>query len=198
VAALESQQLVSHFGRLGLAEVQPRHAFLAVVALLALLIPVSAAAEQGHELPSAKVGALTFTYTTRFYRRDFMRCDFIVTGVHGSCVQGAVVANVRLGRDPELGASYPWLPLTVAKFELVLAAPQPGVLGPVPSYPLSLRDLHDSCRGCAPLRGQRFAQISFFFRANDANYWAIAWVGKRISRPDHQALESIVASIHPS
>jgi hypothetical protein len=189
---------MSHFGWLGLAEVQARHAFLAVVALLALLIPVSAAAEQGDELPSAKVGALTFTYPTRFYRRDFMRCDFKVTGVHGACVQGAVVANVRLGRNPELGASYPRLPLTVAKFELVLAAPQPGVLGPVPTYPLSLRDLRYSCRGCGQSRLRRFTQIAFFFSANDANYWAIAWVGKRISRPDHQALESIVASIHPS
>lgn len=177
---------------------QPRHAFLAVIAPLALLIPVSAAAEQRDELPSAKVGALTFTYPTRFYRRDFMRCDYKVTGVHGACVQGAVVANVRLGRNPELGASYPRLPLTVAKFELVLAAPQAGVAAPVPTYPLSLRNFRDSCRGCGPLRLRRVAQIGFFFRANDANYWAIAWVGKRISGRDYQALESIVASIHPS
>jgi hypothetical protein len=177
---------------------EPRHAFLAVVALLALLIPVSASAEQRDELPSAKVGALTLTYPARFYRRDFVSCDYKVTGVHGACVQGAVVANVRLGRTPELGASYPRLPLTVAKFELVLAAPQAGVAAPVPTYPLSLRNFRDACRVCGPLRGRPFRQVELFFRANDANYWAIAWVGKRISRRDHQALASIVASIHAS
>ena len=178
---------------------QPRHAFLAVVAPLALLIPVSAGAEQRDELPSAKVGALTLTYPARFYRRGFVSCEYKVTGVHGACVQGAVVANVRLGRNPELGASYPRLPLTVAKFELVTAAPQGGVAAPAPTtYPLSLRNFRDACRGCGLLRGRRFRQVEMFFRAGDANYWAIAWVGKRISQRDYQALASIVASIHPS
>jgi hypothetical protein len=180
---------------------QPRQVFLALVASLALLIPVSAAAEQRDELPAAKVGSLTLNYPARFYRRDFASCDYRVTGVHGACVRGTVVANVRLGRNPELGASYPRLPLTVAKFELVSAAPQTGVVAAVPTYPLSLRGFRDACRGCGPLRGRPFRQVELFFRANDANdanYWAIAWVGKRISRRDYQALESIVASIHPS
>jgi hypothetical protein len=180
---------------------QPRRAFLTVVAPLAFLIPVSAAAEQRDEPPSATVGALTLTYPARYYRRDFVSCDYKVTGVHGGCVHGTVVANVRLGRNPELGASYPRLPLTVAKFELVSAAPQTGVVAAVPAYPLSLGNFRDACRGCGPLRGRPFRQVELFFRANDANdanYWAIAWVGKRISRRDYQALKSIVASIHPS
>lgn len=175
-----------------------RCVFAAVVAPLALLIPASAIAERRDEAPSAKVGTLTLTYPARFYRRDFMSCAYRVTGVHGACVQGVVVANVRLGRNPELGASYPQLPRTVAKFELVLAAPQAGVAAPVASYPLSLRSFRDSCRGCGPPRLRPVAQIGLFFRAGDANYWAIAWAGKRISLSDHQALESIVASIHPS
>jgi hypothetical protein len=41
-------------------------------------------------------------------------------------------------------------------------------------------------------------EVELFFRANDANYWAIAWIGKHISRRDYQALKSIVASIHLS
>jgi hypothetical protein len=121
-----------------------------------------------------------------------------VTGVHGACVRGVVVANIPLGRKPELGGSNPRLPLTVAKFELVLAAPQAGVAAAAPNYPLSLQDFRDTCRGCATVRPRRFSQLELFFRAKDANYWAIAWIGKRISRRDHQALESVVASIHLS
>jgi hypothetical protein len=116
-------------------------------------------------------------------------------------VHGVVVANVPLGRRPELGGSNAPLPLTVAKFELVSAAPQTGVVAAVPAYPLSLGNFRDACRGCGPLRGRRFRQVELFFRANDANdenYWAIAWIGKRISRRDYQALKSIVASIHSS
>jgi hypothetical protein len=175
-----------------------RHAFLAVVAPLALLISVSAAAKQRNELPSANVGPLTLTYPERFYRRDFASCDYRVTGVQGACVHGVVVANIRLGGKPELGGSNPRLPLKVAKFELVLAAPQAGVVAAVPNYPLSLQKFRDTCRGCAKLRLRRFSQVELFFRANDANYWAIAWIGKHISRRDYQALKSIVASIHLS
>ena len=53
----------------------------------------------------------------------------------------------------------------------------------------------DACRGCATLRLRRFSQVELFFRATDENYWAIAWIGKRISRRDYQALKAIVASI---
>ncbi len=173
-------------------------AFLVVAATLALLTPVSATAER-NELPSARVDSLTFTYPERFYRRYFASCDFLVTGVHGTCVHGVVVANIRLGRRPELGAPNPPLPRTVAKFELVLAAPQPGFVAAEPTYPLSLRDFREVCRGrLCGTRRRHFSQVSLFFRANDANYWAIAWIGKRISRRDYQALKSIVASIHPS
>jgi hypothetical protein len=174
-------------------------AFLVVAATLALLTPVSATAER-NELPSARVDSLTFTYPERFYRRYFASCDFLVTGVHGTCVHGVVVANIRLGRRPELGALNPPLPRTVAKFELVLGAPQTGVVAAEPNYPLSLQSFRDVCRGCGArmLRRRHFSQLSLFFRANDSNYWAIAWVGKRISRRDYQALRSIVASIHLS
>jgi len=178
-----------------------RQAFFAVVATLALLIPVSAAAEQRDGLPSATVGSLTLAYPKHFYRRYFASCDYRVSGVHGACVHGVVVANMRLGRRPELGESNAPLPLTVAKFELVSAAPQTGVVAAVPAYPLSLGNFRDACRGCGPLRGRPLRQVELFFRANDANdanYWAIAWIGKRISRRDYQALKSIVASIHLS
>jgi hypothetical protein len=175
-----------------------RRPFFAVVATLALLIPVSAAAKQRDGLPSATVGPLTLTYPAHFARRYFASCDYRVSGVHGACVHGVVVANMRLGRRSELGESSARLPLTVAKFELVSAAPQTGVVPAVPAYPLSLGNLRDACRGCGPLRGRPFRQAELFFRASDAtdaSYWAIAWIGKRISRHDYQALKSIVVSI---
>lgn len=169
-----------------------------LVATLVLLTPGSAIAKRT-ELPAAKVDSLTLTYPEHFYRRYFASCDFMVSGVHGACVHGVVVANIRLGRTPELGAPNPPLPRRVAKFELVLAAPQPGVVAAEPNYPLSLQDFRDVNRGgWRMMRRRHFSQVSLFFRANDANYWAIAWVGKRISRRDYQALKSIVASIHPS
>jgi hypothetical protein len=74
-----------------------RHAFFAVVATLALLIPVSAAAEQRNEPEPAKVDSLTLTYPEHFYGRYYASCDFMVTGVHGACVHGVVLANTRLG-----------------------------------------------------------------------------------------------------
>jgi hypothetical protein len=177
-----------------------RYALLTVLAALTVLIPVSAATGKMNGRPSAQVGPLTLTYPARFHRRDFASCDYRVTGVQGACVNGVVVANIQLGPNPELGASYPWLPRTVAKFELVLAAPQPGVVEPTPTYPLSLRSFRETCRGCGmiPKRLKRFSQVGFAFHANDANYWAIAWIGKRISRRDYRALKSIVASIHLS
>lgn len=177
-----------------------RHALLTVLAVLTLLIPVSAAAGKLNGRPSAQVGPLTLTYPAGFHRRYFASCDYRVTGVQGACVNGVVVANAQLGPNPELGASNPKLPRTVAKFELVVAAPQPGVVAPTPRFPLSLRDFQDRCRGCAlfPRRLQRFSQVEYFFRANDANYWAIAWIGKRINQRDYRALKSIVASIHLS
>jgi hypothetical protein len=185
--------------RLPLAEMNLRYAFLGVLAALALLIPVSAAAEHRNEPGSANVDSLTLTYPEHFYRRYFASCDFMVTGVHGTCVHGVVVANIRLGRRPELGAPNPPLPRTVAKFELVLAAPQPGVVAAEPTYPLSLRSFRDACRGrLCGTRRRHFSQVSLFFRANDSNYWAIAWIGKRISRRDYLALKAIVASIHLS
>jgi hypothetical protein len=141
---------------------------------------------------------LTFTYPQRFHRRYFASCDFQVTGVHGACVNGVVVANIRLSARPELGASRAGLPRTVAKFELVLAAPQPGVIAPTPSYPLSLRNFRDTCKGCGLKRARRVSQHEFWFRAQDANYWAIAWIGTRLSRRDYEALQSIVASIRVS
>jgi hypothetical protein len=175
-----------------------RHAFFAVVATLALLIPVSATAEQRNEPGSAKVDSLTLTYPEHFCRRYYTSCDFMVTGVHGTCVHGVVLANTRLGRNPELGGSNPRLPLTVAKFQLGVAAPQPGVVSATPTYPLSLTNFKYACKGCGQVRHLRFSQVELFFRANDANYWAIALIGKRISRRDYQALKSIVASIHLS
>jgi hypothetical protein len=48
------------------------------------------------------------------------------------------------------------------------------------------------------LRPRRFSQVELFFRASDANYWAVAWIGMHIGRRDYQALKSIVASIHLS
>jgi hypothetical protein len=175
-----------------------RPGFLVVAATLALLTPVSATAEQRDELPSAKVDSLTFAYPEHFYRRYFASCEYMVTGVQGACVHGVVVANIRLGRRPELGGSNSPLPLTVAKFELVRAAPQPGVVAPEPNYPLSLRNFREVCRGCGMLQHRPFSRVSLFFRANSANYWAIVWIGKRINRRDYQALKSIVASIHLS
>lgn len=164
-----------------------------------LLIPTAAAAERRDERPSASVDSLTFTYPAHFDRRYFASCEYEVTGDRAACVHGVVVANMRLGRNPELGGSNVRLPLTVAKFELVSAAPQTGVVAAVPAYPLSLGNFREACRGCGPLlRGRPFRQVELFFRANDANYWAIAWVGKRVNRRDYQALKSIVASIHLS
>jgi hypothetical protein len=174
-----------------------RCAFLAVLAV-ALLIPTAAGAGRRDEGNSASVDSLTFTYPAHFDRKYFASCDYKATGVHAACVHGVVVANKRLGRRPELGGSGARLPLTVAKFELVSSAPQPDVVAAVPAYPLSLGDFRDACRGCGPLRGRPVRQVELFFRANDANYWAIAWVGKRVNRHDYQALKSIVASIHPS
>jgi hypothetical protein len=175
-----------------------RYALVGVLAPLAFLIPAAAAAERRDEAPSARVDSLTFTYPGHFYRRYFASCDYKVTGVRAACVHGVVVANMRLGRRPELGGSSARLPLTVAKFELVSAAPQTGVVAAVPAYPLSLGKFRDACRGCGLLRGRPLRQVELFFRAKDANYWAIAWVGKRVNRRDYQALKSIVASIHLS
>jgi hypothetical protein len=191
------KQLMSHLRRcLGL-RCSLRYAFLAVLAL-ALLTPAAAGAERRDEGQSASVDSLTFTYPGHLDRRYFASCDYKVTGVREACVHGVVVANMRLGRRPELGGSGARLPLTVAKFELVSAAPQTDVVAGVPAYPLSLGDFRDACRGCGPLRGRSVRQVELFFRANDTNYWAIAWVGKRISAHDYQALKSIVASIHLS
>jgi len=175
-----------------------RYAFLGVLAPLALLIPVSAAAEHRNEPGSANVDSLTLTYPEHFYRRHYASCDFMVTGVHGACVHGVVLANTRLGPNPELGKSNTLLPRTVAKIQLGVAAPQPGVVAATPTYPLSLTNFRDACKGCGMIRHRRFSQVELFFRANDANYWAIAWIGKRISRRDYQALKAIVASIHLS
>jgi hypothetical protein len=202
-SGLRSYQLMSRLCSSVSAEVQENscrlsRAFLVGLATFALLIPASAAAERRDEGPSASVDSLMFTYPERFSLRYFTSCDYSVTGVRGACVHGVVVANLRLGRRPELGGTNARLPLTVAKFELVLDAPETGVVAPVPTYPLSLRDFRATCRGCGPLRGRRVTQVSLWFRANDANYWAIAWIGKRISRRDYQALRSIVASIHLS
>lgn len=170
------------------------HRVLAILPAVALLIPTSAAAEKRVSPPAARVGGLSMTYPDRFHRRDFTSCDYRVTGVHGACVSGVVVANIRLSSSPELGASHARLGRTVAKFELVTAAPQPDVRPPTATFPLALKNLRDGSRGMPPQR-PRFSQLELFFRVKDSNYWAIAWVGKKISRADYKALSSIVASI---
>jgi hypothetical protein len=40
-------------------------------------------------------------------------------------------------------------------------------------------------------------QLELFFRADNNNYWAIAWINAHASSPDRSALTSIVASIKP-
>jgi hypothetical protein len=53
------------------------------LAILALVIPASAAAERREELTSATVDSLTFSYPERFYRTYFTSCDYKVTGAVG-------------------------------------------------------------------------------------------------------------------
>lgn len=77
-----------------------------------------------------------------------------------------------------------------------MAAPHPRVVAAEPNYPLSLRNFREVCRDCGISGRRHFSQASLFFRANDANYWAIAWIDKLISQRDYEALKSIVASIH--
>ena len=57
--------------------------------------------------------------------------------------------------------------------------------------PLSLSDFHFAGMGIRPSTEQQ----ELFFRAQGANYWAIAWVGKRAGKSDRDALASVVASI---
>jgi hypothetical protein len=140
---------------------------------------------------SATVAAVRFVFPGRFDRRYFSSCRYRVTGVRGACVRGVVVASYPLTSNPELGAGAPFRHGGVV-LELYRAPGQgPNVIASTVLPPLSLSDFHFVGRGIRPST----EQSELFFRARGANYWAIAWVGKRAAKSDRGALASVVASI---
>jgi hypothetical protein len=142
---------------------------------------------------SAAVAALRFSYPGRFDRRDFASCSYMVTGVHGACVSGVVVASYRLSREPELGAPGADFPRGEVAFELYRAPRQhPVVVAQPVRFPLSLADFHAVGNGLGVQQSDQ--QRELFFRIVGANYWAIAWVGKGASKANRAALASIVSS----
>jgi hypothetical protein len=138
------------------------------------------------------VAAVRFVFPDRFDRRSFSSCRYEVTGVRGTCVRGVVVASHPLRSNPEMGAAGASFRSGGVALELYRAPPQgPAVVAATVLPPLSLSDFHAVGRGIRPSTEQR----ELFFRAKGANYWAIAWLGKRASESDRNALASAVASI---
>ena len=141
---------------------------------------------------SATIAAVRFVFPRRFHRRYFSSCRYMVTGVRGACVRGVVVASYPLAPNPEGGAAGASFRHGGVLLELYRAPSQgPDVIARTVLPPLSLSDLRTVGRGPRPSTEQR----ELFFRAKGANYWAIAWLGKRASESDRNALASAVASI---
>jgi hypothetical protein len=142
---------------------------------------------------SATVAAVRFVFPQRFDRRYFSSCRYMVTGVHGTCVRGVVVASYPLRPNPEIGAAGASFRSGGIALELYRAPSQgPEVIAQTVLPPLSLSALHFAGMGRPRPSTQ---QRELFFRAKGANYWAIAWVGNRAAKSDRDALASVVASI---
>jgi hypothetical protein len=141
---------------------------------------------------SATVAAVRFVFPRRFDRRYFSSCRYMVTGVRGACVRGVVVASYPLKPNPEIARSGASFRSHGVALELYRAPSQgPNVIAQTVVPPLSLSDFHFVGRGIRPSTEQQ----ELFFRAQGANYWAIAWVGNRAAKSDRGALASVVASI---
>ena len=140
----------------------------------------------------ATVAAVRFALPRRFDRRYFSSCRYMVTGVHGTCIRGVVVASYPLRPDPEIAAAGASFRSRGVALELYRAPSQgPNVIASTVRTPLSLSDFHFVGKGPHPSTEQQ----ELFFRAKGANYWAIAWVGNRAARSDRHALASVVASM---
>ena len=141
---------------------------------------------------SATVAAVRFVFPDRFHRRYFSSCRYMVTGVHGGCVRGVVVASYPLRPNPEGGAAGASFRHGGVLLELYRAPWQgPNVIAPTIQPPVSLSAFHFAGMGERPSTEQR----ELFFSVRRVNYWAIAWVGSRAAKPDRDALASVVASI---
>ncbi len=114
----------------------------------------------------------------------------MVTGVRGACVDGVVIADYRLSRQPELGAGI--FPVSGVVFELCRAPQQAPGTAPPAKFPLSLRDFHFVGRG---IGGPSPYQRELFFSVTGANYWAIAWIGRSARIRSSHAMPLIVASV---
>jgi hypothetical protein len=115
-----------------------------------------------------------------------------VTGVRGACEHGVVVASYPLKANPEIGAAGASFRSRGVVLELYRAPRQrPDVVASTVRPPLSLSDFHTVGMGIRPSTEQR----ELFFRVKGANYWAMAWVGKRAAKSDRDALASVVGSI---
>ena len=141
---------------------------------------------------SATVAAVRFDFPRRFDRRYFSSCRYVVTGVRGTCVRGVVVASYQLRPNPEIAAAGASFRRGGVALELYRAPWQgPEVIAPTMQPPVSLADF------CSVGKGIRSSieQRELFFSVRGANYWAIAWVGRRATKSERGALASAVASI---
>jgi hypothetical protein len=176
-----------------MADVMKRLVVLAAAAFVASGLASGAVADLTGPPPvTVTVGSLRVTYPSVLHGRYFSSCRFAVTGVRsGACVRGVVVASYRLKSNPELGEPGASFRADGVLFQLYRAPRQQAAAIPMVPPPLSLADFHAVGRGIRASTEQR----ELFFRAKGANYWAIAWIGKRATRLERNELSGAISSI---
>lgn len=140
---------------------------------------------------SAVVGGLSFNYPRAYDRHHFSSCRRAVTFEVNACVEGVVVANYRLNRNPDLRDSSDAGSLSKGvAFELYYyrSARQPR--SGKRRLPLSLSDLR-----LARLMSYG-SEREALLRINDAEYRAVAWIGRQSDKHDRAALAAFVTSVH--
>jgi hypothetical protein len=136
------------------------------------------------------VGGLRLDYPLDFRLRFFSTTNHAITAAHHVRVHGAVVANYRLRRNPELHGSGLHLPPDGVFFELYEAPRRIHHLAPVRGFPLTIFDLPDIV-GLPAAREQGGTSFS----ANGRSYRVILWVGPQASKAAQVAAEQIVTTI---
>jgi hypothetical protein len=172
--------------------------------MLATAVALVGGATAAYELSSARsaravarltVGAITATVPTGHHYRYFKSCSYLVTGSHGACVHGVVIADYHLRPQPEIGAPGARYPQTGVALELYQAPKHDRAAAATARFPVSLRDFHFVGRGVG---GPSKSQSELFFRVGGRNYWAIAWAGTKSTASQRGQHAALVSSIRPT
>jgi hypothetical protein len=202
--ALAVGVLVTRFGgqpspwpRLGLA-VPVTAAVCAVVGAVAFggrVAPFPTTSVAGVPNDVAFVGDVRVFYPRPYHRRYFSTTSDAVTGVHGSRVQGVVVASYPLRKSPELGGPGQRLRPDGVFFELYQAPRRPHYQAPRRTFPLTIFDLQ-TVRALTST--ETTEQGGLVFRVKGRNYRMILWVGKDAPKSALFIVDDLVGSIQPA